>query len=85
MFSINTNSLPATIHNLFKNEHAPQTRYNTRNRNIPNVRKHKSKQYNNSFMTKAYSNWAKLSTEIKNSKNLSEFKLRYKKSLVRKY
>jgi endonuclease V-like protein UPF0215 family len=85
MYSIKTNSIPEPVLKLFQSKETTQATYNTRNRNIPNIRKHKSKKYNNSFMTKSITNWTHISNNIKNSKSVNEFKNRYKKSLIQNY
>ena len=85
MYKVKTNALPHALSNLFPAETHTQTRYNTRNANIPNIRRLKSKQFNNGFLTKTYTNWVPLDTEIKNAKHLGQFKNTYKIHVLSSY
>ena len=85
MFNIKNKSVPESLTRLFHLTNPLQTRYNTRNRNIPNLAKHKTQIFNKSFLTKTYSNWATLNVETKTSKNIHEFKYRFKRSVLSNY
>ena len=82
MFNIKNKSVPESLTRLFHLTYPLQTRYNARNRNIPNLVKHKTQIFKKSFLTKSCSNWTSLNVETKTS---NAFKSRFKKSVLSDY
>ena len=68
--SLNHKQLPSPLIRLF-NIHGGEKmhRYPTRNKNIPNVQKHKAQVFNRSFLCRSLVEYGKLSTELKTKKN----------------
>ena len=73
------NLLSVRIVNLFEHKNHG---YNTRNRSAPNIKKHGTKKYNDSFLTKAPSMWLTLPTSIKSVKNVKVFSKSVQKHLL---
>ena len=88
MFKIKHNMHPDAINQLLKKkpeENNTEPRYNTRQANIPNIKKHTSKHYNCSFMSKSYTNWTKLTNTIKSSNSIRQFKKNFNKEILTRY
>ena len=51
----------------------------TRNRKMPNVKKHSNRNYNLSYLSKAPATWLALSDELKNKPTIRGFTKMYKK------
>lgn len=84
-FRLKTGSLPDPVQNLFLTEETIHNTYNTRNRGIPNIIRHKTKQFNNSFLVRSYTNWTKIDMDIKSSKHIHHFKKQFKKYFIFNY
>ena len=82
-FNLKEKLLPAPIIKLFENCSKKTHPYSTRNKNLPNIRKHKSREYNNSFLCKSLTCINKLNYKIKNSKNKFDFIQNYKQQLFK--
>ena len=54
--------------------------YNTRNKYLPNIKKHKSDSYNRSFLCKSLHNFSTLKKKLQLSKSKKEFVDSYKKT-----
>ena len=76
--------MPKPILELFDTLGKKTHRYNTREKHLPNIKKHKSELYNKSFLCKCISYYNELSNTIKKTTNLYEFAREYKKELFLK-
>ena len=81
-YCIKENLLPKPILEMFRTFGKKNHHYNTRNKNLPNIRKHKSDSYNKSFLCKSLHNFSMLKKEIQMSKTKKEFVDHYKKTPV---
>ena len=80
-FNLKEKLLPEPLIKLFENCSKKTHPYSTRNKNLPNIRKHKSREYNNSFLCKSLTYINKLNYKIKNSKNKFDFMKNYKQQI----
>ena len=62
-----------------------QHHYETRNRKLPNLPKHFSKQYNNSFLHQSLKNYNNLDDTIKNCKTIQLFVKKLKDAAIMSY
>ena len=76
--------LPVPIIAMFNEAGGKTHRYPTRQKNLPNIKKHKCDEYNKSFLCKTISNYNHLSDKMKLSNNRTEFINNYKKQLFDK-
>ena len=67
---------PRPLLNIFtkNSEGLSRNRQVTHHMNIPNISKHSSKLYNNSYLCKSISNWTKLPQSVKSSPLIFSFK-----------
>ena len=80
-FNLKEKLLPEPLINLFESCSKKTHLYLTRNKTLPNIRKHKSREYNNSFLCKSLIYINKLNYKIKNSRNKDEFMKNYKQQI----
>ena len=80
-YCIKENLLPKPILEMFRTFGKKNHHYDTRNKNLPNIRKHKSNSYNKIFLCKSLHNFSMLKKEIQMSKTKKEFVDHYKKHL----
>ena len=73
--------LPIPIITMFNDAGGKKHRYPTRPKNLPNIKKHKSNEYNKSFLCKTISNYNCLTDKIKSANSKTEFINNYKKHL----
>ena len=67
------------FHTLGKKMH----HYNTRYKNLPNIKRHTSTEFNKSFLCKGITYYSQLNGEIKNAKNKDDFVCKYKLNLYK--
>ena len=80
-FCIKERLLPHPILKMFYNYGKKNHPYNTRNKDLPNIKKHKSDSYNKSFLCKSLYNFSTLKKNLRLSKSKKEFVSSYKKQL----
>ena len=83
-YKIKNKLMPTPILELFDTLGKKSHRYNTRERHLPNIKKHKSDLYNKSFLCKSITYYNELNSSIKSAPNLKEFVNKYKKELFSK-
>ena len=83
-YGVKQKLLPVPIIAMFNEAGGKMHRYPTRQKNLPNIKKHKSDEYNKSFLCKTISNYNCLSDKIKLSNSRTEFINNYKKQLFDK-
>ena len=83
-YKIKNKLLPKPILELFDSLGKKTHHYNTRQKNLPNIKKHKSDLYNKSFLCKCILNYNELKSAIKNSLNIYELTNKYKTELFAK-
>ena len=84
MFNISNNIAPSAIQLEF-NTHTRQTRYNTRNRDMPNQMECNSTLYNKSFIAKSNTIFRYLPVKIKNANNVKILQREFKKYKINMY
>ena len=85
-YKLVNNKIPNPIKKLMQQKGGKKKhRYNTRNKNLPNIQKHQSKSFNTSYLCKGITNFTKLPTDVKNSKTLKSFTRQVKRILICKY
>ena len=84
-YKIKNKLMPIPILQLFDTLGKKTHQYNTREKHLLNIKKHKSELYNKSFLCKCISYYNELNSSIKNTPNLYEFVRKYKKELFSKY
>ena len=70
--------LPHALLEMFDTQGKITLKYSTRNKNLPNIMKHISTEFNKSFLCKSIWHYNTLSSNIKNATNLNDFIARYK-------
>ena len=80
-FCIKEKLLPRPIIKMFHTYGRKNHPYNTRNKDLPNIKKHKSNSYNRSFLCKSLHNFSTLKKKLQLSKSKNEFVDSYKKHL----
>ena len=80
-FCIKEKLLPQPIIKMFHTYGRKNHPYNTRNKDLPNIKKHKSDSYNRSFLCKSLHNFGTLKKKLQLSKSKNEFVSSYKKHL----
>ena len=81
--SLNHKQLPSLLIRLFNIHGGGKThRYPTRNKNVPNVQKHKAQVFNQSFLCRSIVEYGKLPTELKTEKNKRTFEHNLKQHLA---
>ena len=80
-YKIKNRLMPSPILELFNTLGKKTHRYNTRQKHLPNIKRHKSELYNKSFLCKSIAYYNTISNNIRNTPNLKEFTNMYKKSL----
>ena len=73
--------LPEPLIELFENCSKKTHPYLTRNKYLPNIKRHTSREYNKSFLCKSLVYTYKLNYKTINSKNKEEFMKNYKQQL----
>ena len=73
--------MPKPILELFDSLGKKKHQYNTREKNLPNIKRHRSDLYNKSFLCKCISYYNELNSTIKKSLNMHKFINKYKKDL----
>ena len=81
-YKLNNNMIPPSIISTLNTTPRP---YNTRNRNIPRIHKHRTKLYNNSFLAKFNMIWTRLPERLKNSSSLKNFTREFKRHKLNEY
>ena len=80
---ITAKELPKPLHNLLDSQGGRKTqRYETQNKETPNIQKHTSSQFNKSFMCKSLLKYNQLSPEIKETNKTKNFISRTKHTLL---
>ena len=83
-YSLKEKLLPEPLIELF-NIYGKKTHcYSTRYKKLPNIKRHKSNEYNKSFLCKSLMYINKIDQKILNAKSKKEFVLNYKKYLFPK-
>jgi hypothetical protein len=85
MYRCVNDNLPREIKLLFNNTVTDERRYNTRNRNVPIMNRHRTNIYNKSFLCQSIMKWNLLPHEIKTSINMSNFCKKYIKQKLSTY
>ena len=80
-YKIKNKLLPKPILELFDSLGKKTHQCNTRQKNLPYIKKHKSDLYNKSFLYKCILNYNKLKSSIKSSLNIYELTNKYKREL----
>ena len=83
-YNVKEKQSPDPIIELFNSSGKKTHRYFTRYKNLPNIKKHKSCEYNNSFLCKSISYLKELSLNTVNLKTKKEFILKYKNHIFGK-
>ena len=83
-YKVKNKLMPKAIMELFDSLGKKKHQYNTREKNLPNIKRHKSDLYNKSFLCKSISYYNELNSTIKKSPTLYEFTNKYKKELSAK-
>ena len=83
-YSLKEKLLPEPLIKLFKNYGKKTHHYSTRYKNLPNIKRHKSNEYNKSFLCKSIVYINKLDHKTLNAKNKKEFMINYKRQLFTK-
>ena len=81
-YKIKNRLMPTPILELFNTLGKKTHRYNTRQKSLPNIKRHKSELYNKSFLCKSIAFYNTISNKIRNTPNLKEFINMYKKRLL---
>ena len=80
-YCIKKKLLPRPILNMF-NAYGKKTHsYNTRNKDLPNIKRQKSDNYNKSFLCRSLHNYSTLMRNLQLSKSKKDFEFSYKKQL----
>ena len=77
------NELPTPLADLFNNSCKKTHRYCTRFKQLPNIKKHTSTNYNNSFLCKSLTYYNELDLLTRRSKHIHEFTEKYKTQLFK--
>ena len=77
------NELPTPLADLFNNSCKKTHRYCTRFKQLPNIKKHTSTNYNNSFLCKSLTYYNELDLLTRRSKHIHEFTQKYKTQLFK--
>ena len=77
------NELPKPLMDLFNNPGKKTHRYQTRFKQLPNIKKHTGTDYNNSFLCKSLTYFNELDLTLRRSKNKHEFSQKYKTHLFK--
>ena len=80
-YCIKEKLLPKPILNMFHAYGRKTHPYNTRNKDLPNIKRHKSDNYNKSFLCRSLHNYSTLKRNLQLSKSKKEFESTYKKQL----
>ena len=80
-YNLKKRLLPEPLIDLFENCSKKTHSYSTRNKNLPNIKRHTSREYNKSFLCKSLVYTHKLNYKTINSKNREEFVKNYKQQL----
>ena len=70
--------LPKALLEMFDAQGKKMHKYSTRYKNLPNIMKHVSSEFNKSFLCKSIWHYNTLSSNIKNAANLNDFIAKYK-------
>ena len=71
--------------NSLGNSLSKQHRYNTRDKMLPNLPKHTSKMYNDSFLLQSLKNYNSLESTIKNCQTIDSFTSKIKDAAIMSY
>ena len=77
------NELPKPLIDLFNNSSKKTHRYQTRFKQLPNIKKHTGTDYNNSFLCKTLTYYNELDLPLRRTKNIHEFSQKYKTHLFK--
>ena len=83
LFCVKEKLVPAPILNMFHTLGKKTHHYNTRYKNLPNIKRHTSNEFNKSFLCKGITYYSQLNGEIKNAKNKDDFVRKYKLNLYK--
>ena len=73
-YSVSHKLFPKPIQRLFNKRGGRKAhRYNTRNKNIPNIQTHQQSTFNNSFLCKSIMSYMLLPTTVRSKKTLKSF------------
>ena len=81
LFCVKEKLIPAPIYNMFNTLGEKTHGYNTRYKNVPNIKKHTSTEFNKSFLCKGITCYSQLNGEIKKATNKTDFIRKYKLNL----
>ena len=60
-------------------------RYNTRNKNMPNIQKHNTTTFNNSYLCRSINSYSELPAKLKRRKNIKSFSKALRTHLINQY
>ena len=80
-YKVKEKLLPHALLDMFEAHGIKTHKYPTRNKNLSNIMKHTSTDFNKSFLCKSLWYYHTLSSNIKNSTNLKDFTAKYKTHL----
>ena len=73
-YKISHNLIPKPIQNIVDAKNGKKTHtYHTRNKTTPNIQRHRSTQFNRSFLCRSISTYTSLPEELKQSKSYKNF------------
>ena len=80
-YKVKEKLLPHALLEMFDSQDKKTHKYLTRNKNLQNIMKHTSTEFNRSFLCKSLWHYNTLSSNIKNVTNLKDFLARFKAHL----
>ena len=83
LFCVKEKLIPAPIYNMFNTLGKKTHCYNTRYKNLPNIKKHTSTEFNKSFLCKGITCYSQLNGEVKKATNKNDFIRKYKLNLYK--
>ena len=89
-YKLNNNLLPPNLEKVLLTDHVGKTlkkqhKYNTRQKDNPNLPKHQSRLYSDSFLVRSIKNYSEVSATVKNSKNIHQFAQCIKEAAIMSY
>ena len=89
-YKFNNNLLPPNLEKVLLTDHVGKTlkkqhKYNTRQKDNPNLPKHQSRLYSDSFLVWSIKNYSEVSATVKNSKNIHRFAQCIKEAAIMSY
>ena len=81
-YNISANNAPTPIINIYRKEERKQHWYPTRQKNIPNIKKHQDTLFNRSFLCKSLVFYSELPTKLRDLRSPNLFKCKLKDYLL---